>query len=110
MLQLLHATSRHPLQDVVFLELAPDDFTGHWRCCNLGFGKPGVGIGGFAGLHPCTQSTKDAALELIPVEQVLQQSTKDGSCMPWCPYCLATLATAFTGSRYSLDKVMCISI
>jgi len=27
MLQLLHATSRHPLQDVVFLELAPDNFT-----------------------------------------------------------------------------------
>ena len=86
--------------DVVFLEPAPDEHTGFWRCC-----KPKhflvlaslqlalVDMLGFMEQRPCTQSSKlqivDGALDLIPVEQILQPVVhtydRDGSCICLTP-------------------------
>ena len=81
---------------VVFLEPAPDEHTGFWRCwklkhfCVLASLKLAwVDMLGFMEQRPCTQSSKwqvaDGALELIPVEQILQPVVqtydKDGSCI-----------------------------
>lgn len=86
--------------DVVFLELAPDDHTGFWRCCKLkhflvwgSLELALVEMLGFMEQRPCTQSSKwqvvDGNLDLIPVQQILQPVVhtydKDGSCICLTP-------------------------
>ena len=98
MLQLLHAASRRPLQNRLCSLLGTCSRWTHWLLemleaetflCLASLKLAWVDMLGFMEQRPCTQSSKwqvaDGALELIPVEQILQPVVqtydKDGSCI-----------------------------